>query len=133
MGERRPTVRIMIPAGLRYTREHVWVRPDKGFVTLGITHYAQDKMGDIVFVDLPDIDRKVKAGEDIVTLETVDGSSEMSCPVSGTVTEVNEELIQHPEKINESPYEDGWILKLKIGSADLSKLMDATAYQSFLG
>lgn len=123
----------MIPAGLKYTREHVWVRADKGIVTLGITHHAQEKLGDVIFVDLPDIDRKVKVTEDIVKLETVDGASDVSCPVSGTVVEVNEELVQHPEKINESPYEEGWILKLKISSPDLSKLMDAAAYQAFLG
>ena len=95
-----PIVPIMIPAGLKYTREHVWVRADKGVVTLGITHHAQEKLGDVIFVDLPDIDRKVKVTEDIVKLETVDGTSDVSCPVSGTVIEVNEDLVQHPEKIN---------------------------------
>jgi glycine cleavage system H protein len=121
----------MIPAGLRVTREHVWVRVDKSVVTLGVTQPIQERLGDIVFVDLPDLDRKVKAGEHIITLETVDGPTEMSCPVSGTITEVNEELVQHPEKVNESPYEEGWIVKLKVGNPDLSKLMDAAAYEKY--
>jgi glycine cleavage system H protein len=123
----------MIPAGLRYTREHVWVRVEKSVVTLGITHHAQEKLGDIVFVDLPDLDRKVKGGEHVVTLETVNGSSEVACPCSGTVIEVNEDLVPHPEKVNDSPYEEGWLLKLKIGNPDLSKLMDAAGYQAFVG
>ncbi|MFI5399970.1 MAG: glycine cleavage system protein GcvH [SAR324 cluster bacterium] len=123
----------MNPAGLKYTREHVWVRVEKSIATLGITHHAQEKLGDVVFVDLPDIDRKVKAGDDVATLETVNGSSEMTCPLSGTVVEVNEELVPHPEKVNESPYEEGWILKLKIGNPDLSKLMDAAGYETFIG
>jgi len=122
----------MIPAGLKYTREHVWVRVDKNVVTLGITQHAQEKLGDVVFVDLPDVDRKVKAGEGVVTFETIGNPSGMSCPVSGTVTEVNEELVQHPEKVNESPYEEGWILKLKVGNPDLSKLLDAAGYEKLL-
>lgn len=123
----------MNPAGLKYTREHVWVRVEKSIATLGITHHAQEKLGDIVFVDLPDMDRKVKGGENVATLETVNGSSEMACPLSGTVIEVNEELVQHPEKVNDSPYDEGWILKLKIGNPDLSKLMDAAGYEKFTG
>ena len=122
----------MIPAGLKYTREHVWVRVDKSVVTLGITHHAQEKLGDIVFVDLPDLERKVKGGEHVITLETVNGSSELASPCSGTVTEVNEELVQHPEKVNESPYEEGWIVKLKVANPDLSKLMDAQAYEAYV-
>jgi len=123
----------MNPAGLKYTREHVWLRVEKNTATLGITHHAQEKLGDIVFVDLPDMDRKVKAGENVAALETVGGSSEIACPLSGTVVEVNEELVQHPEKVNESPYDEGWILKLKIGNPDLSKLMDEAAYEKFIG
>ncbi len=122
----------MIPAGLKYTREHVWVRVDKNVVTLGVTDHAQNLLGDVVFVDLPDVDRRVKAGDAVILLETVEKPSAMSCPVSGTIIEVNEELVQHPEKVNESPYEEGWIVKLKVGNPDLSKLLDAAAYESLL-
>ncbi len=122
----------MIPAGLKYTREHVWVRVEKNAVTLGITDHAQEQLGDVLFVDLPDLERKVKAGEGIVILETVGNTTGVNCPVTGTVTAVNEELVQHPEKVNESPYEEGWILKLKVGNPDLSKLLDAAGYESFV-
>lgn len=122
----------MIPAGLKYTREHVWVRVDKNVVTLGVTDHAQNQLGDVVFVDLPDVDRKVKAGDEVIVLETVGKPSGMSCPVSGTIIEVNEELVQHPEKVNDSPYEEGWIVKLKVGNPDLSKLLDAAGYESLL-
>jgi glycine cleavage system H protein len=122
----------MIPAGLRYTPGHVWVRADKNIVTLGLTDHGQNTFGDIVFVDLPDLDRKVKAGEGVVVLETLGEPQDMTCPVSGTIIEVNEELVQHPEKVNESPYEEGWILKLKVGNPDLSKLLDAAGYEKLI-
>ena len=122
----------MIPDGLKYTREHLWVRVDQHVVTLGVTQHAQEQLGDVVFVDLPDIDRKLKAGEGIVALETVGKTTNMSCPVSGTVIEVNEELVQHPEKVNDSPYEEGWIVKLKVGNPDLSKLLDAAGYEKLI-
>lgn len=122
----------MIPAGLKFTREHVWVRLDKNVVTLGVTDHAQSRLGDIVFVDLPDVDRKVKAGEGVAVLETTGDPKDLVCPVSGTILEVNEELVQHPEKVNESPYEEGWILKLRVGNPDLSKLLDAPGYESLI-
>ena len=122
----------MIPAGLKFTREHIWVRADKNVVTLGLTDHAQSQLGDVVFVDLPDIDRKVKAGEGVVVLETTGEPKDLICPVSGTIVEVNEELVQHPEKVNESPYEEGWILKLRVGNPDLSKLLDAQGYESLI-
>jgi glycine cleavage system H protein len=123
----------MIPAGLKYTREHVWMRVDKNnVVTLGVTDHAQTQLGDIVFVDLPDLDRKVKAGEGIAILETTGDPKDVVCPVSGTVIEVNEDLVQHPEKVNDSPYEEGWILKLKVGNPDLTKLLDASGYESHI-
>jgi glycine cleavage system H protein len=130
--QRRRATSTMIPAGLKYTREHVWVRVEKNAVTLGITDHAQEQLGDVLFVDLPDLERKVKAGEGIVILETVGKTTGVNCPVTGTVTAVNEELVQHPEKVNESPYEEGWILKLKVGNPDLSKLLDAAGYESFV-
>lgn len=120
------------PADRKYTQEHEWVRADKDVVTLGVTQYAQEQLTDIVFVELPDIGRRVKAGESIAVLESVKSVSDVFSPVTGAVVAVNEELVNHPEKVNESPYEEGWIAKVKAPAVDLSKLMDAAAYDAFV-
>ncbi len=120
------------PADRKYTQEHEWVKADKDVVTLGVTQYAQEQLTDIVFVELPDIGRRVKAGESIAVLESVKSVSDVFSPVTGAVLAVNEELVNHPEKVNESPYEEGWIAKVKAPAVDLSKLMDAAAYDAFV-
>jgi glycine cleavage system H protein len=122
----------MTPADRKYTPEHEWVKTDKGVVTLGVTQYAQEQLTDIVFVELPDIGRRVKSGESIAVLESVKSVSDVFSPVTGSVVAVNEELVSHPEKVNESPYEEGWIVKVKAPTVDLSKLMDAAAYDAFV-
>jgi glycine cleavage system H protein len=122
----------MTPADRKYTQEHGWVKVEKDGVTLGITQYAQEQLSDIVFVELPDVGRRVKFGESIAVLESVKSVTDVHCPVTGMVVAVNEELVSHPEKVNESPYEEGWIAKLKVPSADLAKLMDAAAYDAFV-
>lgn len=122
----------MTPADRKYTKEHEWVKAEKDVVTLGVTHYAQEQLTDVVFVELPEVGRRVKAGESIAVLESVKSVSDVYSPVTGTVVEVNEELISHPEKVNESPYDEGWIVKLKVPSVDVSKLMDAAAYEAFI-
>jgi glycine cleavage system H protein len=122
----------MTPADRKYTQEHGWAKTEKESVTLGITNYAQEQLTDIVFVELPDIGRRVKAGESIAVVESVKSRSDVYSPLTGVVTAVNEELVNHPEKVNESPYEDGWIVKLKVPSPDHAKLMDAAAYDKFV-
>lgn len=121
----------MTPADRKYSKEHVWAKTEKDVVTLGVTNYAQEQLTDIVFVELPDIGRRVKAGESVAVVESTKSTSDVYAPVTGSVLAVNEELVNHPEKVNESPYEEGWIVKLKAPSVDLSKLMDAAAYDAF--
>jgi glycine cleavage system H protein len=128
----RPYLPDMTPADRKYTKEHEWVKTEKDVVTLGVTHYAQEQLTDIVFVELPDIGRRVKSGESIAVVESVKSVSDVYSPVTGTVTAVNEELVSHPEKVNESPYEEGWIVKLKVPSVDSAKMMDAAAYDAFV-
>jgi glycine cleavage system H protein len=122
----------MTPTDRKYTQEHEWVKPGAGMVTLGVTQYAQEQLTDIVFVELPDIGRRVKAGESIAVVESVKSVSDVYAPVTGEVVSVNEELIAHPEKVNESPYEEGWIVQIKAPSVDLSRLLDAAAYDAFV-
>ena len=123
------------PDNLKFTKEHEWVRAeDDGSVTVGITDYAQDQLGDIVFVELPEV------GDDVVTkdspfavVESVKAVSDIYAPLTGTVEEVNDELPNSPEVINEDPYGDGWIVRIEpAGDADESGLMSPDEYQAFL-
>lgn len=120
-----------IPADLRYTASHEWVRENEdGTITVGITDHAQSLLGDLVFVELPEIDAEYAAQDGIAVAESVKAASDIYAPVAGTVTEVNENLIDAPETINESPYEDGWIFTMKVEDDDmLMTLMGADAYE----
>jgi glycine cleavage system H protein len=120
-----------IPADLKYTASHEWIRDnDDGTITVGITDHAQGLLGDLVFVELPEIDAEYGAEEGIAVAESVKAASDIYAPVAGTVTEVNETLIDAPETLNESPYEDGWIFTMKVEDEDmLLTLMDAEAYE----
>ena len=122
----------MIPAELRYTKEHEWVRLEGDVVTFGITDFAQDQLTDIVFVELPEVGRKVAAGDAVVVLESVKSVADVFAPCAGEIVDVNKALEAKPELVNASPYKDGWLAKVKAPGADLSSLMDATAYQGFL-
>ena len=119
-----------IPANLRYTDSHEWVLDNgDGTVTLGITDHAQQALGDVVFVELPEIGREMDAGDEFGVIESVKAASDLYAPLAGEVVEINEALEDSPETINESPYEDGWIAKLRLSDEDsLEKLMDADAY-----
>lgn len=119
-----------IPDDLRYTRSHEWVREeDDGSVTLGITDHAQDLLGDLVFVELPEVGRSLKVGEEMAVVESVKAASDVFAPVTGEVVAVNEPLADAPEAVNGSPYEDGWLVRIKpAGEIDLSGLLDASAY-----
>jgi glycine cleavage system H protein len=118
-----------IPEDLRYSPEHEWVRVDGTRARIGITDYAQDALGDIVFVDLPAVGSEVASGGQIGEVESTKSVSEIYAPVPGTVTAVNDALNTAPEAINGDPYGEGWLCELELAAeADLSGLMDATAY-----
>lgn len=117
-----------INEGLLYSESHEWVKVEGDIAVIGVSDFAQEEMGDITYVDLPSEGDEVAAGEDFGALESVKASSELYAPVSGTVTEVNTELEDAPEKVNEDPY-GSWIIKVKMSDkAELDALMDASAY-----
>ncbi|MCP3176929.1 MAG: glycine cleavage system protein GcvH [Desulfuromonadales bacterium] len=121
------------PEELKYTEEHEWVLVEDTIITIGITDFAQDSLGDVVFVELPEVGAEVVAGKSFGVVESVKAVSDIYAPVSGEVVEINEELPETPELINTSPYEDGWMIKVRINDpADLADLMDADAYQAFV-
>jgi glycine cleavage system H protein len=119
------------PENLKYTQEHEWVRLEENVGTVGITYYAQSELGDVVFVDLPEKGKALVAGEELGTIESVKAVSEIYAPVSGEVLEVNENLRDHPEKVNGDPYGEGWLVKVRVGNPrDLDQLMTAGAYRT---
>ena len=122
----------MIPGDLKYTEDHEWIRQEGNAITVGISDFAQDQMTDIVFVELPETGRKVTAGEAIVVLESVKSVADVYAPTNGTVTEVNSAFEAHPEYINESPYEKGWIFKMEASGEITAKFLDAEGYQAFI-
>ena len=123
----------MYPADFRYTKDHEWIQVSGGTGTVGITDYAQHALGDVVFVELPKVGAKVKAGAVLGTVESVKAVSEVFSPVSGEVTEVNSELADAPEKINQDPHRSAWLVKIKMENAqEAAGLMDAKAYQDYV-
>ncbi|WP_040929409.1 glycine cleavage system protein GcvH [Nosocomiicoccus massiliensis] len=122
------------PNNLKYSEDHEWVKVDGDTVTIGITEFAQSELGDIVFVELPEEGDEIAKGDDFGSVESVKTVSELYAPVSGEVLEVNEELEDSPELVNESPYEEAWMLKVKLADAsELDELMDAAAYDEMTG
>lgn len=122
-----------IPSDLKYSREHEWVRVEANLATIGITDYAQEELGDIVNVELPDEGDEVHKDEAFGAVESVKASSEVFSPVSGKIVEVNEPLMDAPEMINEDPYDEGWMVKIEMSdSSELAELMDAAAYQQYV-
>ena len=121
------------PKDLLFSKEHEWVRLENTVATIGITDFAQNELGDVVFVETRACDEKIDLGEPIASLESVKAVSDVYSPISGILKESNETLLDAPEKINDSPYEDGWIARLEISDAEqLSKLMSAEEYASFV-
>jgi glycine cleavage system H protein len=118
----------------RYTVEHEWVRTDgAGTATVGITAFAQEQLGDVVFVELPEVGRQVKQGDDVAVVESVKAAADCKAPASGTVVEVNALLADEPGKVNEDPQGQGWFFKLKLSRPEeLGSLMDEAAYQAGL-
>ena len=124
----------MQPTHLRYSKEHEWLHVDQGKGTMGITDFAQHELGDIVYVELPEPGRQFKAGEVIGTIESVKAVSEIYAPVSGEVLEVNSALGDEPQKVNRDPHGEGWICRVSLAdSGEVGNLMDAAAYESFVG
>ena len=122
------------PENLKYTKDHEWVAIDGNTATIGITHYAQHELGDIVYVDINSVGKKLAAEEIFGTVEAVKTVSDLFLPVSGTITEVNPALEANPELVNSDPYGEGWMVKIEIeAGADLSRLMDAAGYNSLIG
>jgi glycine cleavage system H protein len=121
------------PEDVKYTREHEWVRKKGAQLVIGITDFAQDQLGDVVFVELPDVGDPVKKGESFGVVESTKAVSELFAPISGKVVEVNEPLSDAPETINEDPYEEGWMIVVEPADPkEVDALMDATAYRAFV-
>ena len=121
---------MSVPEELQYTRSHEWVRREGETATVGITDHAQDELGDVVFVELPEVGAAFDAGDSFGAVESVKAVSDLYAPVGGEVVEVNSALEDAPEKINEDPYGDGWILKLRAGGE--GDLLSAQEYEQFL-
>jgi len=122
-----------LPEDLRYLASHEWARADGERVTVGITDYAQDALGDIVYIELPAVGRSVQANEAFCEVESTKSVSEIYAPVAGEVVEVNGDLDEAPQKINDSPYGDGWICVIRASDpAALGSLLDAAAYQALI-
>ena len=123
----------MYPEEYRYTKEHEWLKVEGDTGTIGITHHAQDKLGDIVFVELPDVGRQLEAAESFGSIESVKAVSDLYSPLAGAVTEVNGALGDNPALVNEDPHGKGWLIKLKLGSPEsFSDLLSAADYQKFI-
>ena len=122
---------MSVPEELQYTKSHEWVRREGDTATIGITDHAQDELGDVVFVELPEEGDTFDAGDSFGTVESVKAVSDLYTPVGGEVVEINEVLGDSPEKINEDPYGEGWIVKLRI-SGEPAGLLSAADYEAFL-
>lgn len=124
---------MQIPDDLRYSSDHEWVRLEDGKARVGITDFAQDALGDVVFVDLPEVGASVKAGESISEVESTKSVSEIYAPVTGTIAEVNGDLADSPERLNEDPYGEGWIFVIEVEDpAAVGVLLDAAAYRALV-
>jgi glycine cleavage system H protein len=120
-------------SGERYTKEHDFLRVEGDAAVIGITEFAQSQLGDIVYVELPALGRRVAKGEQLATIESVKAASEVYAPISGEVVDVNAALEAAPAKVNEEPLGEGWLVKLRIAdAAELDELMDEEAYRAFL-
>jgi len=123
----------MNPENLKYHREHTWVKVSGKRATIGITDHAQEALGDIVYIDLPDADTPVEVNSELAEIESTKATSSVISPISGTVIEVNEDLAESPEIINEEPYGKGWVAVLEIeDESEMDELMDASEYERYL-
>ncbi len=119
--------------GLLYSKEHEWVKVEGDIATVGITDYAQESLGDVVFVELPEVGRVVSAGEATAVVESVKSASDVYSPVSGEVIEINQAISDSPELVNKSPYDEGWFFKVKMSNQEeLSSLLSPEAYKEYV-
>lgn len=125
----------MYPEELRYSKDHEWVKDEgNGRVRVGITHYAQEELGDVVFVELPEVDATVKKDDGFAVVESVKAVSDIYAPVSGTIVEVNTALEENPERINSDPYGEGWIAVIQMSDpSELESLLSASEYREHIG
>ena len=120
-------------SNLRYTEEHEWVRLEGDTAVVGISQYAQEQLGDVVYVELPEVGRKVEKGKEMAVVESVKAASEVYAPVSGEVVAVNQALAAEPATVNADPMGNGWFVKLKVANkGEIEKLMDEGAYKKFV-
>ena len=123
----------MYPEDLKYSKDHEWVRVDGEECVFGITDFAQGELGEVVFVELPDVGDSFDTGDEMGTIESVKAVAEVYAPISGEVTAVNEDLADSPEKVNDDPHGEGWLVRVKPSAQDaLGDLMDASAYREFI-
>ncbi len=120
-------------SGIKFTEDHEWIRLEGGTAVVGITDYAQDQLGEIVFVELPEVGAELEQGQECAVIESVKAAGELKAPASGTVTEVNEVLADEPERVNNDAMGDGWFLRLSgVDESDLGGLMDEDAYKAYV-
>ena len=123
-----------VPTDLKYTKDHEWVKIDGDIVTVGITDFAQGELGDIVYVEVESLDETLEADAVFGTVEAVKTVSDLFLPVAGEIIEFNESLEEEPEKVNDDPYGDGWMIKIKVADiSDLESLLNADAYKAMIG
>ncbi|WP_353421299.1 glycine cleavage system protein GcvH [Staphylococcus delphini] len=125
---------MAVPSGLKYSKEHEWVKVEGNTAIIGITDFAQSELGDIVFVELPEVEDELTEGETFGSVESVKTVSELYSPVSGKVVAVNENLEDAPEAVNKSPYEEAWMVKVELkDESELDALLDAAGYEKMIG
>jgi glycine cleavage system H protein len=123
---------MKFPEDLHYSKSHEWVRIDGDIATVGITEHAQKELGEIVYLELPEVGHVFDSGQEFGTVESVKAVSELFTPVAGEVTEVNKQAIEDPAAVNEDSYGDGWLVKLKLSTDDVSDLMDSAGYEKYV-
>jgi glycine cleavage system H protein len=124
----------MVPENLRYTKDHEWIRLDGDSATVGITDHAQEELGDIVYVELPKAGAKFEQAASFGSVESVKAVSDIYCPVTGEISDANAALAESPEKVNDDPYGDGWLIKIKLSNpAQVDQLMTAAQYTEYIG
>ncbi len=123
----------MYPSEFRYSREHEWVKIEDDICVLGITEFAQSELGEVVFVEMPEIGHMFDAGDELGTIESVKAVAEVYTPVAGEIVEINDTLREDPQLVNEDPHGDGWLVKIRFSaSSDLADLMNSEAYEAFI-
>ena len=116
----------------KYTKDHEWIKLDENIATIGVTNHAQESLGDIVFIDLPKIGNVHKAGSEVSVIESVKAASDIYSPIDGEITAINESIVDTPELINQSPYDQGWLIKVDSKTVEKDDLMDESSYKTFL-